>query len=192
MLRVPSIVEQIRRRPNRVFAALVLAPALVVTALFGWQAVESQQVKNALTGGLDGGSLLVQGDVGTVVSYGTPMVNEGDARITLDDVGLLLPDDGIRLVDAWALAAEQGVAPVVEAAGPPAGALPLEGFALDPGQVAVVFVGVEVGREGDALGFDGLRVHYHAGGRAGETVARGQYAACAPSPSCDPAGESPS
>jgi hypothetical protein len=187
---VQSILDLIRTRPTALFLAVVVVPSAVMTAVFGWQAVESQEVKNALRGGLDDGSLVVQGDVGTVVAFGTPFVNEGDTAITLEDVGLIVPDEGIELSDVRAAVTDEPATPFVSEDGVPAGAAELEETEVGPGQAVSVIVGVEITEEGDALGFDGIRVHYHAGGRAGETVAYGSYGTCAPLPACDPSAPS--
>jgi hypothetical protein len=78
------------------------------------------------------------------------------------------------------------VEPFVSEGGVPPGAAALAELEVGPGQAVSVIVGVEITEEGDALGFDGIRVHYHAGGRAGETVAYGSYGTCAPAPACNP------
>ncbi len=181
-----AILELVRTRPTALFLGLVVVPSAVMTAVFGWQAVESQEVKNALRGGLDDGSLVVQGDVGTVVAFGTPFVNEGDTAITLEDVGLIVPADAIELSDVRAAVSDEPVAPFVSGDGVPPGANEFEELEVGPGQAVSVIVGVEITGEGDALGFEGIRVHYHAGGRAGETVTYGTYGTCAPAPACDP------
>jgi hypothetical protein len=181
---VQRIVDLLRTRPSLVLAA-ILVPSLALTALFGWQAVESQQVKNSLQGGLDGGSLTVQGSVGAVVAFGAAFVNEGDTMLTLESVGLITPTDGIELAAAGAAPSDPGTRFSTDQ-GVPSEAAELEGFEVAPGEAVSVIVGVQIGEEGDALGFDGLRVHFHAGGRAGEAIDRGSYGTCAPAPGCDP------
>jgi hypothetical protein len=181
---VQRIVDLLRTRPSLVLAAL-LAPAVIVTALFGWQAVESQQVKNSLQGGLDGGTLSVQGDVGSVVAFGTTFVNEGDMSLTLESVGLITPTDGIELEEARAGASEPG-ATFAGVDGIPSDAPELEGFEVAPGEAVGIVVGVAISEEGDSLGFDGLRIHFRAGGRAGEKIDSGRFGTCAPAPGCDP------
>lgn len=178
------IVGLLRRRTGLVFAALA-APAAIVTAVLGWQAIESQQVKTSLEGGLDGGTLVARGEVGSVVAFGTAFVNTGDATVTLDDVGLIAPTDGIELAAARAAPADPGFV-VASGQGIPTGTHELEGFDVAPGEAVGVIVGIKIGREGDSLGFDGLRIHFHSGGRAGEAVDHGVFAMCTPSPSCEP------
>lgn len=119
----------------------VLVPTFVMTGVFGWQAVESQEVKRALVGRLapDGASAL--------------LANRGDQTLTLEGVGLI-DAPGVELVGAVAR---------------PAGAVEeseLDGFAVAPGAGVELLLGLE---PGDGV-IGGLRVHYRAGGRAGETV----------------------
>ncbi|MFN8187106.1 MAG: hypothetical protein U0R69_08500 [Gaiellales bacterium] len=178
------IIDLLRARPSLALAA-VLVPTVVVTALFAWQAVETQYAKNSLQGGLDGGTLAIQGDVGSVVAFGTTFVNEGDMTLTLESVGLITPTDGIELAEARAGGSEPG-ATFVSADGVPPETAELEGSEVAPGEAVGVVVGVTISQEGDSLGFDGLRIHFRAGGRAGETVDWGRFGTCAPAPGCDP------
>ena len=130
------------------------------TAVFAWQAVESQEVKGSLKGGFSALPVEVEAGAGEEVGVATEYVNEGDQEVTLEGAELILPTENVELVDILAR--------------PPAGSAPveLEGVDVKPGEAVGIVVLVRVTGEGGPAGFEGLRLHYHAGGRAGQTVDR--------------------
>jgi hypothetical protein len=139
-------------RGDRLFLGF-LASMLVVTAVLGWQAVESQEVKSALHGGFEQPVELDPLEEGTV-GAGAAYVNAGDRTLTLEGAELIEAEN-VELIDV--------------AVSEPSGAVELEGFQLAAGQEADLVARVRVKEPGVPAGFEGLRVHYRAGGRAGET-----------------------
>ena len=125
---------------------------LVVTAILAWQAVESQEVKSALQGGFEQPVELDPLEEGTV-GAGAGYLNAGDRTLTLEGAELIEPEN-VELIDVA----------VSEASG----TVELEGFELAPGQEADLVARVRVMEPGGLAGFEGLRVHYRAGGRAGQ------------------------
>jgi hypothetical protein len=138
-------------RGDRLFLGF-LASMLVVTAILAWQAVESQEVKSALRGGFEQPVELDPLEGGTV-GAGAGYLNAGDRTLTLEGAELIEPEN-VELIDVA----------VSEASG----AVELEGFELAPGQEADLVARVQVKEPGGPAGFEGLRVHYRAGGRAGQ------------------------
>jgi hypothetical protein len=144
-------------RGDRLFLGFLAATAVVV-AILGWQAVESQEVKGALTGGFVE-PVELRADVGEQVTLKTQYVNESDRTLTLEGAELIEPTPNLRLLES-----------AVEA-GPPRGVVvQLEGEKLAPRVSKVIRVRVEVTAPGGSAGFDDLRLHYRAGGRAGQTA----------------------
>ncbi len=139
------------RRP---YLALIV-PTLVVTGLFGWQAVESQEVKNALTGGFEVEPWFVTGDGGRAAVV-TQFENRGDTTLTLESAGLIEPR-GVDLIGIRARTAEEP------------GFRELEGVEVPPGAFVRIEVSFRPTRAG-RVGFGGIRLHYEAGGRAGQAV----------------------
>jgi hypothetical protein len=141
------------------FWALIVG-LFVSTAVFAWQAVESQEVKGSLKGGFSALPVELDAGAGEEQGIATEYVNEGDQEVTLEGAELILPSENLELVDILAR--------------PPAGSEPveLEGVDVAPGEAVGIVVLVRVTEEGGPAGFEGLRLHYHAGGRAGQTVDR--------------------
>jgi hypothetical protein len=146
-------------RGDRLFVGF-LASMAVVTAILGWQAVESQEVKSALQGGLEHPVRLdgrLEEPTAVRAGVAVPYVNTGDRALTLEGAGLIEPTDNLHLIEV--LAREPG------ASEPEA----IEGFDVEPGSEVELIALVQVtGPAGEPAGFEGLRVHYHAGGRAGQ------------------------
>ena len=138
----------------------VIAGLFVSTAVFAWQAVESQEVKGSLEGGFSALPVEFEAGTGDEVGVATQYVNEGDREVTLEGAELILPSDNVELVDIVARPSE--TSDPVE----------LEGFDVAPGEEVGIVVRLRVTGESGPAGFDGLRLHYHAGGRAGQTVDR--------------------
>jgi hypothetical protein len=134
----------------------MIAGTFILTAIFAWQAVESQEVKGSLKGGF-AQPVTFESGPGDVTGVATHYVNTGDQTVELESVGLVEPV-GVELVGVGL--------------GNPA-ATPLlaevDGYAVAPGEAVDLWVEVETTGSG-TVGFEGLRVHYRAGGRAGQTV----------------------
>jgi hypothetical protein len=140
-------------RGDRLFLGF-LASIGVATAILGWQAIESQEVKSALQGRF--GPVMFEPLGGGDAGGGAPYVNTGDRTLTLESVELIEPTENLELIDAGAR---------------PPGALDaeeLEGYEVAPGTEIEIVARFRVTGPGQA-GFEGLRVHYRAGGRAGQT-----------------------
>jgi hypothetical protein len=134
----------------------MIAATFVLTAIFAWQAVESQEVKGSLKGGF-AQPVLFESGPGDVTGIATRYVNAGDQTVTLESIGLVEPL-GVELV-GFGLGNPGAISLLTE----------LEGYAVPPGEAVDLWVEVETTASG-TVGFEGLRVHYRAGGRAGETV----------------------
>ena len=139
-------------RGDRLFLGFV-ASLLVVTAVLAWQAVESQEVKSALQGGFEQPVQLDPGEEGPV-GAAAPYRNTGDRTLTLEGAELIEPEN-VELVDVAVSESSRSVE--------------LEGYELAPGREAGIVALVRVEEPGEPAGFEGLRVHYRASGRAGET-----------------------
>jgi hypothetical protein len=142
-------------RGDRLFLGF-LASMAAVTAILGWQAIESQEVKTALQGGLEQPALL-EADPGQPTGVAAPYVNAGDRTLTLEGAELIEPTENVELLEI--VAREPGASEPHE----------LEGFQVAPNQTVQIDALVRVtGAAGIPAGFEGLRVHYRAGGRAGQ------------------------
>ena len=137
----------------------VIAGLFVSTAIFAWQAVESQEVKGSLQGGFADLPLVLNAAAGDEVGAGAPYVNEGDREVTLEGAELIGATENVEVVSIDARAPGTGEPDE------------LEGLDVAPGESVEVIVRLRVLAAGRA-GFDGIRLHYHAGGRAGQTVNR--------------------
>jgi hypothetical protein len=137
----------------------VIVGLFVSTAVFAWQAVESQEVKGSLQGGFDELPVVIEATAGEEVGAAAPYVNEGDREVTLEGAELIGASDNVEVVSIEARS--------------PGGGEPgdLEGIDVAPGDSVEVVVTLRALAAGSA-GFDGIRLHYHAGGRAGQTVDR--------------------
>jgi hypothetical protein len=132
----------------------MIASTFVLTAIFAWQAVESQEVKGSLKGGLEQ-PVRFESSPGDVTGVATRYVNTGDQTVTLESVGLVAPV-GVELV-GFGLGNPSATPPLAPE------------YAVPPGEAVNLWVEVETTGSG-AVGFSGLRIHYRAGGRAGQTV----------------------
>ncbi len=139
-----------RDRFAQAFWALI-AVTFVLTAILGWQAIESQEVKGSLRGGLDAPVEVAGGRSTVTASY----VNDGDRAVTLESAALVEPD-AVEVVDWRAGAAGDGARAEVE------------GYQVAPGEI--VEITALVRSTAAEAGFSGFRLHYHAGGRAGQTA----------------------
>jgi hypothetical protein len=140
-------------RGDRLFLGF-LASIGVVTATLGWQAIESQEVKSALRGGF--GPVMFEPLGEEDAGGGAPYVNAGDRALTLESVELIEPTENLELID---VGARPPGAPDAEE---------LEGYEVAPGTEVEIVARFRVTGSGRA-GFEGMRVHYRAGGRAGQT-----------------------
>jgi hypothetical protein len=141
-------------RGDRLFVGF-LASMAVVTGILGWQALESQEVKSALQGGFEGPvsfEPLREGEGGGGALY----VNAGDRTLTLEGAELIEPTENFELIEV--AAREPGALEPQE----------LEDFELAPGAEVEIVTLFRVTGPGEA-GFEGVRVYYRAGGRAGQT-----------------------
>lgn len=141
------------RRDDRLFVGFLAATAAIV-AVLGWQAVESQEVKGALEGSFGGVAFEPIGE--GLAGAGAPYVNEGDRTVTLEGAELIEPTANVELVEITAR--EPGTVEPQE----------LEGYAVSPGETVEIVVVYRVTAPGPA-GFEDVRLHYRAGGRAGQT-----------------------
>jgi hypothetical protein len=149
-----------RDRLGRVFAGFVVANAVLIGVL-GWQAVESQEVKGSLQGGLDGGTIShQQEDVGQAFPVSIPAYyNRGDRAITMEALELIEPTPGGEVVGV------RGNSFVGDTDDDS-----FEGLEIRPGERLLLEIDVVLTQAGEPLGWRGLRVQYRAGGRAGQTV----------------------
>jgi hypothetical protein len=139
-------------RLGRLFAGFVVIN-LVVIAVFGWQAVESQEVKGSLKGGL-ASPVELPGPSGQAVDVSASYVNTGTRALTLEATELIEPHE-VEVVD-WSASSPGG-----------GGATSIEGYEVPPGKTVQIRAVVEA--TGPTAGFTDLRLQYRAGGRAGQT-----------------------
>jgi hypothetical protein len=134
-----------------------LISTAVVVAILGWQAVESQEVKGSLKGGLEA-PVDIPAEAGEKLGVAARWVNEGDRTLTLEGAELVGPTAAVELLDI-VVARRPGNPETVK----------LDGFQVRPGD-AVVIVALIRATSAGKVGFDNLRLHYRAGGRAGQTA----------------------
>jgi len=147
-------------RLGHAFAAFVAVNGAVI-GLFGWQAIESQEVKEALEGGFEAPVVFTEPadlEVGVGDSRAAAAMyrNSGDRTLTLEAAELIGATTNVKLVGVTVL--ERGEFP---------DPFPLAGYEVAPGESAEVWVSVEVACIGEVAGFDGLRLRYRAGVRSG-------------------------
>jgi hypothetical protein len=141
-------------RLDRLFVGF-LAGMAVVVGILAWQAIESQEVKGSLKGGFGHVSVdpLGEGPGGFAAQY----VNEGDRTLTLEGAELIEPTGNVEVLEI--VAREPGALEPEE----------LEGFEVAPGEAVEIVALLRISDAG-AASFEGLRLHYRAGGRAGQTA----------------------